>query len=271
MQPGDVVALGGYEFRFEGAAVRGPNIERHRTAHPAPRRTRSRHPLPGAAFLSVQQMHTTQAAIRTNSLYDLYAVIGDTRNTGGGWSCGYLEPRFPGSVRLKLHGFGRPGVLERSASTGGRASSAPAVTQQSPPVTRPIMKRLLFILPLLIFAISAAFLYWGLNPGDPAIPWCSSTVSTSVRAPPIEPALRQASPQRICQRPDREHLCFLVPPCRAEHPLLVDRQNSGMFDSSASTQDKPEDALAWLGLEIPMRMGPMRTDNPASNGHLRRA
>ena len=115
------------------------------------------------------------------------------------------------------------------------------------------MKRLLFILPLLIFAIGAAFLYWGLNPErDPAaIPSVLiDEPAPQFELPPIEasatPGLSTAdlAGGQITVVNIFASWCL---PCRAEHPLLVDlAEQRDVRLVGINYKDKPEDALAWL-------------------------
>ncbi|HLW27479.1 MAG TPA: heme lyase CcmF/NrfE family subunit [Kiloniellales bacterium] len=136
VQPGDVVALGGYEFRFEGARqVRGPNYLSDTAPLTLLRDGREVGTLyPERRFYPVQQMHTTQAAIRTNGLYDLYAVIGDPQ-PGGGWVLRiYLEPLVPwiwfGAGFMALGGL--VSLSDRRLRVGAPRRARPAVTQPVP-------------------------------------------------------------------------------------------------------------------------------------------
>jgi cytochrome c-type biogenesis protein CcmF len=85
MQPGQTLALAGYDIRFDGADNReGPN---YRSLHGVFQVSRNRAPV---ATLEAEKrryvvggQETTEAAIRTTLSGDLYAVIGDAQAGGG--------------------------------------------------------------------------------------------------------------------------------------------------------------------------------------------
>lgn len=116
-----------------------------------------------------------------------------------------------------------------------------------------MLKRLLFILPLLIFAVGAGFLYWGLNPDrDPsAIP----SVLIDDPAPRFElPPIEASSMPGLSSADFANGQVTLVNifaswclPCRAEHPLFMDlAKREDIRIVGINYKDKPEDALAWL-------------------------
>jgi len=111
VRPGDSVALAGYVFRFEGTQrLQGPNFlsETGRLTVLDGERVRGVM-YPERRYYPVQSMHTTQAAIRTNGLYDLYAVIGDPQGDGAWTLRLYFEPLVPwiwfGSAVMVLGGL----------------------------------------------------------------------------------------------------------------------------------------------------------------------
>ncbi|TNE37098.1 MAG: heme lyase CcmF/NrfE family subunit [Alphaproteobacteria bacterium] len=84
MKPGDVIDVGGYDFRFEGAHdVTGPNfkaVEGHFVA------SDGGSPIdlyPQQRTYDMPPMQTTEAAIHPMLTADLYAVIGDADGKGG--------------------------------------------------------------------------------------------------------------------------------------------------------------------------------------------
>jgi cytochrome c-type biogenesis protein CcmF len=97
MRPGDSVAVAGYDYRFEGAeAVRGPNYSATRARFMVTRAGRVVATLtPEKRLYTVQNMPTTEAAIHTTGLADLYAVIGDSDGQGGWTVRLFHEPLVP--------------------------------------------------------------------------------------------------------------------------------------------------------------------------------
>jgi len=96
MRPGDTVEVAGYTYRFEGARdVQGPNYVATRGRFVV---TRDGRPVtvlePEKRLYLVQGSPTTEAAIRSTFLGDLYAVIGDP--DGGGFVTRlYFNPLVP--------------------------------------------------------------------------------------------------------------------------------------------------------------------------------
>ena len=94
MHPGDKVAVGGYEYTFEGARrVQGPNYIADRGTFTVRK--------DGAVFATlypekrnypVEQSQTTEAAIHPTFLGDLYAVIGDAAGNGAYVTRIYFNP-----------------------------------------------------------------------------------------------------------------------------------------------------------------------------------
>jgi cytochrome c-type biogenesis protein CcmF len=87
MQPGDHVALAGYDVRFDGVqAAAGPNFTARRGTFAI---TRGGSPVVTLTsekrFFPVEGMPTTEAGIDTGLFRDLYVVLGDEA-TGGGWT-----------------------------------------------------------------------------------------------------------------------------------------------------------------------------------------
>ena len=98
-RPGDVIALGGYEIRFDGVSEgQGPNYvyERgHFTAYWG--RARESAPVailePEKRLYPVQGQPTTEAAIDSGLARDLYLVLGDKQAGGEAWAVRvYLKP-----------------------------------------------------------------------------------------------------------------------------------------------------------------------------------
>ena len=110
MRAGETVTIRGYELRFEGVAqVRGPNYQAERGRFTV---TSGGSPvtvlLPERRFYPVQRTQTTEAAIHTTGLADLYVVVGDADGNGA-WAVRlYHNPLVPwiwaGAIVMALGG-----------------------------------------------------------------------------------------------------------------------------------------------------------------------
>src|SRR3546814_6334444 len=97
LRPGDTVEVAGYSLLFEGVSERrGPNYaaERARFAVMQDGEEIARM-FPEKRMYDVRAMPTTEAAIRTTFLADLYVVIGDADGQGGWTVRVYHEPLVP--------------------------------------------------------------------------------------------------------------------------------------------------------------------------------
>ena len=110
MRPGDSVTVAGYDFAFRGVErIEGPNYVAERGRFDVTRGGRPVAELrPEKRFYPVSQTPTTEAAIHTTWLADLYAVVGDADGAGG-WSARlYHNPLVPwiwlGAVVMALGG-----------------------------------------------------------------------------------------------------------------------------------------------------------------------
>jgi cytochrome c-type biogenesis protein CcmF len=85
LKPGEATRLAGYEWRLERIRdVQGPNWSSRRATVTVLDAGRVVTVLePEKRFFPVGRMNTTEAAIHTNALRDLYAVLGDERDGGG--------------------------------------------------------------------------------------------------------------------------------------------------------------------------------------------
>ncbi len=99
MRPGEAVDVAGYQFSFDGVAtMAGPNYRAERGTFSVSRGGRPVATLfPEKRVYSVQGMQTTEAAIHTTWLADLYAVLGDRdAATTDGWAVRiYYNPLVP--------------------------------------------------------------------------------------------------------------------------------------------------------------------------------
>jgi cytochrome c biogenesis protein CcmG/thiol:disulfide interchange protein DsbE len=116
-----------------------------------------------------------------------------------------------------------------------------------------MLRRLLYLLPVIIFAVIAGYFNWGLSPRRDR-----STVPTAVidRAAPggdlaavaglAQPGLATAdlAGGEVVMVNFFASWCV---PCRAEHPYLTAfSEESGVPLYGINHRDKPEDAVAWL-------------------------
>ncbi|MBL6928680.1 MAG: heme lyase CcmF/NrfE family subunit [Rhodospirillales bacterium] len=98
MTPGQTIDVSGYEFRFEGASgVGGPNYTATRGRFVVSRDgTRVAVLKPEKRVYPVQGRPTTEAAIKTTFLGDIYAVIGEPEGNAGGYVTRlYFNPLVP--------------------------------------------------------------------------------------------------------------------------------------------------------------------------------
>ncbi|MGE0745426.1 MAG: heme lyase CcmF/NrfE family subunit [Rhodospirillales bacterium] len=133
MRPGDVAPIGGYELRFDGAhPVRGPNYDAWQGLFVAQAGGREAATLrPEKRVYPAEGQSTTEAAIHTTWLADLYVVLGKAE-ADGAWSVRlYHNPLVPwiwvGAVVMALggalslsdrrHRVGAPRRAARAAAT----------------------------------------------------------------------------------------------------------------------------------------------------------
>jgi len=134
MRPGESTDLAGYSYRFDGVArEQGPNYSGERATFTVSRNGRYVTTLyPEKRLYPVQQMPTTEAAIHTTGMADLYAVIGDPDGKGGWTVRIFHEPMVPwmwaGALIMVLGGI--MSLSDRRLRVGAparrRAAVAPA-------------------------------------------------------------------------------------------------------------------------------------------------
>ena len=97
LRPGETVEIAGYSLLFEGVGkLEGPNYSAERARFTVTRDGEEIAALfPEKRVYQVQAMPTTEAAIRTTLVADLYAVIGDADGRGGWTVRIYHEPLVP--------------------------------------------------------------------------------------------------------------------------------------------------------------------------------
>ena len=134
MTPGDVADLGGYGYRLDGVeTLRGPNYTSDTASFTVLRDGREVARLtPEKRRYDVQRRETTEAAIHTTGIADLYAVIGDPDGRGGWTVRIYHEPLVPWiwAGALLMVAGGAVSLSDRRLRVGAparRRKTAPAV------------------------------------------------------------------------------------------------------------------------------------------------
>jgi cytochrome c biogenesis protein CcmG/thiol:disulfide interchange protein DsbE len=116
-----------------------------------------------------------------------------------------------------------------------------------------VVRRLLFVLPLAIFLVAGAFMFWGLNPErDPnAIP--SVLIDQPVPDFALEPIPGSPWPGLASADLKTGEVTLVnffaswCLPCRAEHALLVRlAKEDGLRLVGVNYKNEPAEALAWL-------------------------
>ena len=114
------------------------------------------------------------------------------------------------------------------------------------------MRYLLYILPLLLFAALAGYLWHGLGKDPSVLP--SALIdkpAPDIALPPLpgrEPALPLAAADLKTGKPLLVNIfASWCVPCQAEHPLVTElAEKHGVAVHAINYKDKPEDAAAWL-------------------------
>jgi len=135
MRPGESVELAGYSYRFDGVAPeQGPNYSGTRATFTVTKNGGYVTTMyPEKRLYPVQEMPTTEAAIHTTGMADLYAVIGDPDGKGGWTVRIFHEPMVPwmwaGALIMILGGI--MSLSDRRLRVGAparrRVMAAPAV------------------------------------------------------------------------------------------------------------------------------------------------
>jgi cytochrome c-type biogenesis protein CcmF len=129
LAPGGTLAAGFYDYRLERVdRIEGPNYWAYRAQFTVTRDGATVALLaPERRFYMVQRMPTTEAAIHTNGLADLYAVIGDPDGKGGWTVRIYREPLVPliwGGILVMVLG-GLVSLSDRCYRVGAPAPARP--------------------------------------------------------------------------------------------------------------------------------------------------
>ena len=141
MRPGETVTIAGYSLAFEGVEeIQGPNYTARRGTLRATRNGREVATLiPEKRFYPVRNSATTEAAIHTTWLADLYAVLGDGDGRGGWIVRLYHNPLVPwiwiGVVVMALGGL--VSLSDRRLHVGAPGRARSRATTPRPPDERP--------------------------------------------------------------------------------------------------------------------------------------
>lgn len=117
-----------------------------------------------------------------------------------------------------------------------------------------IVKRLLFLLPVLVFLVIAGYLLWGLNPDRDPTNVPTALLDKPVpefELPPIEGmdsgGLKTADLTGQGEPVLLNVFASWCVPCRAEHPIIVRLgEDEGVPVYGLNYKDEPEDARQWL-------------------------
>jgi len=135
LTPGKSMIISGYELRLDSTEqVQGPNYTADRanlTVFSGGREITQIHP--EKRNYPAEQVVTTQSAIRTTIVADLYVVLGDPRE-GGGWVVrAYFNPLAPfiwlGAIVIGMAGFVAVGGRIAARRRARRAAAAEAVAE----------------------------------------------------------------------------------------------------------------------------------------------
>src|SRR5207253_343128 len=111
LRPGQDLSLAGYVLHFDGVAKTvGPNYSADRATITVERDGETIAVMhPEKRFFPVQQMPTSETAIHTNLMADLYVALGDADGTGGWTLRAYWKPLVPwiwiGAVFMAVGGL----------------------------------------------------------------------------------------------------------------------------------------------------------------------
>ncbi len=256
MRAGERVELAGYTFTFEGVReLRKDNYLAQRATFTV---TRNGAPFvrlePEKRFYPVEGTETTEAAIRTTWLADLYAVIGKPDGKGAYSVRLYHNPLVPwiwvgGLIMFAAAGLSLSDRRHRVGAPPARP--APAGARGGLVQMLSLRGRLVYLLPAVLFlGLAAVIAYFMASGKDPRV-----IPSALIDKPAPEFSLPPL-PGRTngLARADLEGRVSVVNvfaswcvPCRAEHPQIARlAEDEQIAVHGLNYKDEPEKALAWL-------------------------
>ena len=211
---------------------------------------------PEKRFYPVENGAATGAAIRTNLLADVYAVIGDPDGTGAYVLRLYYNPLVPwiwlGAAAMALGGLvsltdRRHRIGAPAPGAGGGCSGAGSGRRMTGGgMTR---RGWIFLIPAAVFALLAAGFYVGLGIDPTVLPSpLIDQPAPDFALPPLPGAERGFSSADLAGHVSLVNIfASWCVPCRAEHPVLnALAQSKRVPIYGIDYKDKADAALAWI-------------------------